>query len=66
MVTRGTNVFHEGQVEVSIRTSQTSWQGAAIDVALSICSTASEAEMLGVDLDASDAVDDGGVGVIVD
>lgn len=53
-------------MEVSIRTSQTSWQGAAIDVALSICSTASEAEMLGVDLDASDAVDDGGVGVIVD
>lgn len=53
-------------MEVSIRTSQTSWQGAAIDVALSICSIASEAEMLGVDLDASDAVDDGGVGVIVD
>lgn len=54
MVTRGTKVFHLGQVEVSIRAFQTSCKGASMRVALLRWRTASDAEMLGVELELRD------------
>jgi hypothetical protein len=54
MVTRGTKLFHVGQVEVSITAFQTSCEGASMCVALLRWRTASDAEMLGVELELRD------------
>lgn len=62
MVTRGTKVFHVGQVEVSIRAFQTSCVVASMCVALLRWRTASDAEMFGVEL----VLRDGDVDVDVD
>lgn len=52
IVTRGTNAFHEGQVDVSTSAAQTWDEGAAMMLELPMWSFALEAGMLGVDLEA--------------
>lgn len=48
MVTRGTKVFQLGQVEVSVRAAQTSWEGAFMKVELPRWRVALSMGMLGV------------------
>lgn len=47
MVARGQKLFHDGQVEVSVRIRQTSVEGASIKIELPMWRTASAAAMLG-------------------
>lgn len=48
IVARGINVFHSGHVDVSVRTSQTRVDGAAMKMELPIWKTASATAMPGV------------------
>ncbi len=48
IVARGINVFHSGHVEVSVKTSQTRVDGAAIKMELPTWKTASPTAMPGV------------------
>lgn len=56
IVTRGQNVFQDGQVEVSMRLSQTVCDEASIKAELLMWRTASQAAMLGVELDSRVAI----------